>query len=101
MLSETIPWTASTSLTPASGGSSRWRSDMVKPAKNTICLWYDRDAQDAAEFYAAIFPDSSVGAVNRAPGDFPSGKKGGRVDRRVYGDGRSVPRAQRRTCIQA
>jgi 2-polyprenyl-6-hydroxyphenyl methylase/3-demethylubiquinone-9 3-methyltransferase len=49
---------------------------MVKPAKNTICLWYDGDAENAARFYAEIFPDSSVGAVHRAPGDFPSGKKG-------------------------
>src|SRR6478672_11902145 len=60
----------------AFGGSSRWRSDMVNPAKNTICLWYDGDAEDAARFYAKTFPDSSVGAVHRAPGDFPSGKKG-------------------------
>jgi predicted 3-demethylubiquinone-9 3-methyltransferase (glyoxalase superfamily) len=51
-------------------------SDMLKPAKNTICLWYDGDAEDAARFYAKIFPDSSVGAVHRPPGDFPSGKKG-------------------------
>jgi 2-polyprenyl-6-hydroxyphenyl methylase/3-demethylubiquinone-9 3-methyltransferase len=51
-------------------------SDMVKPTKNTICLWYDGHAEDAAQFYAKIFPDSSVGAVHRAPGDFPSGKKG-------------------------
>ena len=49
---------------------------MAKPAKNTICLWYDRDAEDAARFYASTFPNSSVGAVHRAPGDFPSGKKG-------------------------
>ena len=49
---------------------------MTKPAKNTICLWYDGDAEDAARFYAKTFPDSSVGAVHRAPGDFPSGKKG-------------------------
>ena len=49
---------------------------MVTPAKNTICLWYDRDAEEAARFYATIFPDSSVAAVHRAPGDFPSGKKG-------------------------
>jgi predicted 3-demethylubiquinone-9 3-methyltransferase (glyoxalase superfamily)/NAD(P)H-dependent FMN reductase len=58
------------------GGSSQRRRDMVKPAKNTICLWYDGDAEDAARFYAKTFPDSSVGAVHRAPGDFPSGKKG-------------------------
>ena len=49
---------------------------MVKPAKNTICLWYDGDAENAARFYAEIFPDSFVGAVHRAPGDFPSGKSG-------------------------
>ena len=49
---------------------------MAKPAKNTICLWYDGDAEDAARFYAETFPDSSVGAVHRAPADFPSGKKG-------------------------
>jgi len=49
---------------------------MVKPAKNTICLWYDGDAEDAAHFYATTFPDSSVDAVCRAPGDFPSGKQG-------------------------
>jgi len=49
---------------------------MVTRAKNTICLWYDRDAEDAARFYAKTFPNSSVGAVHRAPGDYPSGKKG-------------------------
>src|SRR5436853_2778359 len=49
---------------------------MDKPAKNTICLWYNRDAEDAARFYAQTFPDSSVDAVHHAPGDFPSGKKG-------------------------
>ena len=49
---------------------------MVNPAKNTICLWYDGDAEDAARFYAETFPDSAVRAVHRAPGDFPSGKKG-------------------------
>ena len=49
---------------------------MPKPAKNTICLWYDKDAEEAARFYAATFPDSKVTAVHRAPGDFPSGKQG-------------------------
>ncbi|WP_200907002.1 VOC family protein [Desulfatitalea tepidiphila] len=48
----------------------------MKPAKNTVCLWYDGDVEDAARLYSKIFPDSSVGAVHRAPGDFPSGKKG-------------------------
>ena len=47
----------------------------MKP-KNVICLWFDKDAQDAAAFYAATFPDSTVTAVHKAPGDFPSGKKG-------------------------
>ena len=49
---------------------------MATPAKNTICLWYDKDAEEAARFYAATFPDSAVTAVHRAPGDFPSGKQG-------------------------
>src|SRR5205085_12528548 len=54
----------------------RRRSDMPTHAKNTICLWYNRDAEEAANFYAKTFPDSSVRAVHRAPGDYPSGKKG-------------------------
>jgi predicted 3-demethylubiquinone-9 3-methyltransferase (glyoxalase superfamily) len=49
---------------------------MSTPAKTTICLWYDGGAEEAARFYAETFPDSSVGAVHHAPGDFPSGKKG-------------------------
>jgi 2-polyprenyl-6-hydroxyphenyl methylase/3-demethylubiquinone-9 3-methyltransferase len=49
---------------------------MATPAKNTICLWYDHDAEEAARFYARTFPDSSVGAVHRAPSDNPSGKEG-------------------------
>jgi 2-polyprenyl-6-hydroxyphenyl methylase/3-demethylubiquinone-9 3-methyltransferase len=49
---------------------------MEKPAKNTICLWYNDDAEAAARFYAQTFPDSSVDAVHHAPGDFPSGKQG-------------------------
>jgi 2-polyprenyl-6-hydroxyphenyl methylase/3-demethylubiquinone-9 3-methyltransferase len=44
--------------------------------KNTICLWYDGDAEAAANFYAETFPDSRVKAVHKAPGDFPGGKKG-------------------------
>ena len=44
--------------------------------KNTVCLWYDGTALEAARFYADTFPDSSVGAVMRAPGDYPSGKEG-------------------------
>src|SRR5262245_28852070 len=45
-------------------------------AKNTICLWYDKDAEAAARFYAEAFPDSAVGAIHRAPSDYPSGKQG-------------------------
>jgi predicted 3-demethylubiquinone-9 3-methyltransferase (glyoxalase superfamily) len=44
--------------------------------KNTICLWYERDAEEAANFYARTFPDSAVRAVHRAPGDYPSGRQG-------------------------
>lgn len=45
-------------------------------ARNTICLWYDRDALDAARFYAQTFADSAVGRVLHAPGDYPAGKEG-------------------------
>ncbi len=45
-------------------------------SKNTICLWYDGTALEAAQFYAKTFPDSSVGTVHRAPGDYPAGKEG-------------------------
>ena len=47
----------------------------MKP-KNTICLWYDKDAEAAARFYAQTFPDTKVGTVSKAPGDNPSGKAG-------------------------
>lgn len=46
------------------------------PSKNTICLWYEGEALEAANFYAKTFPDSAVGAVHHAPGDYPDGKKG-------------------------
>ena len=49
---------------------------MTNIAKNTICLWYERDAEEAARFYAQTFPNSVVGATHRAPGDNPSGKQG-------------------------
>lgn len=45
-------------------------------AKNTICLWFNKDAEEAARFYAATFPNSKVLAVHKAPGDFPGGKEG-------------------------
>ncbi|MET0250988.1 MAG: VOC family protein [Novosphingobium sp.] len=44
--------------------------------KNTICLWYDGTAEEAARFYAATFPDTTVGAIHRAPGDYPAGEEG-------------------------
>ena len=44
--------------------------------RNTVCLWYERDALEAATFYAATFPDSHVGAVHHAPADYPDGKEG-------------------------
>jgi predicted 3-demethylubiquinone-9 3-methyltransferase (glyoxalase superfamily) len=49
---------------------------MTAQAKNTICVWYNGGAEEAARFYAKTFPDSSVGAVLRAPGDYPAGKQG-------------------------
>ena len=47
-----------------------------KAPRNTICIWYNKDALKAAKFYASLFPDSKVTAIHKAPGDFPSGKKG-------------------------
>ncbi len=44
--------------------------------KNRICLWYDKQAEEAARFYAETFPDSAVGKIIRAPGDFPDGHQG-------------------------
>ncbi|KHO64194.1 VOC family protein [Pseudomonas flexibilis] len=45
-------------------------------SKNRICLWYDGTALEAATFYAETFPDSAVGAITHAPGDYPAGKQG-------------------------
>jgi predicted 3-demethylubiquinone-9 3-methyltransferase (glyoxalase superfamily) len=45
-------------------------------SKNTICVWYNNAAEEAARFYAETFPDSAVGDIFRAPGDYPSGKQG-------------------------
>ncbi len=44
--------------------------------KNMICVWYDKDAEAAARFYAETFPDTTVDAVHKAPSDYPSGKAG-------------------------
>ena len=48
-------------------------------AKNTVCIWYDSEAEAAANFYAEIFPDSKVTAVHQAPSDYPGGGKKGKV----------------------
>ncbi|MCG4454512.1 VOC family protein [Pseudomonas sp. MMS21-TM103] len=45
-------------------------------SKSLVCLWYDGAALDAAKFYADTFPDSAVGSVHRAPGDYPAGRQG-------------------------
>jgi hypothetical protein len=49
---------------------------MSSKPKNTICLWFDQDAQDAARFNASTFPNSEVTAVHKAPSDYPGGKQG-------------------------
>lgn len=49
---------------------------MTTPARNTVCLWYERGAEDAARFYSQVFPDTTVGAVHRAPSDNPSTSEG-------------------------
>src|SRR5213075_59218 len=74
-----VPWAESarssrTAAWAAAGLRLRGADAMIP--KNTICLWYDGTAEEAATFYARTFPESSVGAVRRAPNDFPSGKKG-------------------------
>jgi predicted 3-demethylubiquinone-9 3-methyltransferase (glyoxalase superfamily) len=45
-------------------------------AKNTVCLWFNHDAEEAARFYAKTFPQSSMGAVHLSPSDYPNGKEG-------------------------
>src|SRR5262249_18876280 len=62
-------------MTPQTG-HSRSTVKVQAMSKNRICLWYDKDAQAAARFYAATFPDSAVGAVHHAPSDYPDGKEG-------------------------
>jgi predicted 3-demethylubiquinone-9 3-methyltransferase (glyoxalase superfamily) len=61
---------------PSRKSASIARGQAMAIAKNTICLWYDKDAEAAARFYAETFPNSSVSAVHRAPSDYPSGKAG-------------------------
>lgn len=73
------PWLAVKTHLPepaTSPARTSLEDSMTTPAKNRICLWYDGDAEAAARFYAETFPDSSVGAIFRAPADYPAGKKG-------------------------
>jgi 2-polyprenyl-6-hydroxyphenyl methylase/3-demethylubiquinone-9 3-methyltransferase len=59
----------------ASGTRLSEQEDTVA-SKNTICLWYDGTAAEAAQFYARTFPDSAVQAIHHAPGDYPAGRQG-------------------------
>jgi 2-polyprenyl-6-hydroxyphenyl methylase/3-demethylubiquinone-9 3-methyltransferase len=68
-------WTIGVVLTVTDAGVQLFRRHEMT-SKNTICLWYEGGAVDAANFYAETFPDSAVGAVHRAPGDYPDGKQG-------------------------
>ena len=69
-------------------------------AKNTIFLWYDKDAEAAARFYAETFPNSAVGGVHRAPSDYPSGKEGDVLNGGIHSRRRSLSRPQRRSRVQ-
>lgn len=51
-------------------------SVIARAPKNMVCIWYDHEAEEAARFYAGLFPDSAVTAIHHAPSDFPSGKAG-------------------------
>ena len=63
-------------FTPPGRRPDRHKETAIVTPKNTICLWFDTDALEAAQFYAATFPDSEVTAVHKAPEDYPGGKKG-------------------------
>ena len=77
------------------------RSPINMTPKNTICLWFNKDAQDAARFYAATFPDSEVTAVHKAPSDYPGGKKGDVLTVEFTVLRHPVHRPQRRPGVQA
>jgi len=79
--------------------TERKDDDNMKP-KNTICLWFDKDAEEAARFYATTFPDSKVTAVHKAPLDYPGGKKGD-VLTVEFTAGHSLSRSQRWSGVQA
>jgi predicted 3-demethylubiquinone-9 3-methyltransferase (glyoxalase superfamily) len=61
---------------PTSRLPTDWQQERFQMTTNTICLWYERNAEEAAHFYAKTFPQSSVGAVHHAPSDYPDGKTG-------------------------
>ena len=61
--------------------------------KNTICVWYKKDAEEAARFYARTFPDSAVGTVLRAPSDYPGGKAGDVLTEALAAGGDAARRA--------
>jgi predicted 3-demethylubiquinone-9 3-methyltransferase (glyoxalase superfamily) len=63
-------------LAPVSRRPPFWAHNEIMTPKNTICLGFEKDALEAARFYAATFPESNVGAVHEAPSDYPGGKKG-------------------------
>jgi predicted 3-demethylubiquinone-9 3-methyltransferase (glyoxalase superfamily) len=60
----------------AIGFKSERTGQAMAITKNTVCLWYNKDAEAAARFYAETFPNSSMSAVHCAPSDYPSGKAG-------------------------
>jgi predicted 3-demethylubiquinone-9 3-methyltransferase (glyoxalase superfamily) len=64
-------------------------------SKNTICLWFNGTAVEAAQLNAETFPNSAVGTIHRAPGDYPAGKQGERLDGRVHRDWHPVYRPER------
>src|SRR5215216_4629210 len=66
----------STRLGPPGACMIKKQGAHMMKLKNTVCLWFNKDAEDAARFYAATFPDSKVTAVHHAPSDYPSGKAG-------------------------
>ena len=70
-------------------------------ARNTICLWFDKEAEAAARFYTETFPNSTMGAVHRAPTDYPSGKAGDVLTVEFHRRRHPLHRAERRPHLHA